>query len=168
MAVKKIELYGSKILRQPSVPVKKISSKIKGSITDLFDTLSDKNGLGLAASQIGLNYRIFVVDLTQLKKKDKFAAINPVIIKKEEEVESEEGCLSFPEIYIRIPRSKIIELEYTNEKGRKECIRADGILSIVIQHEFDHLNGILMIDRIKDEERKKAVELEFKSKNSIV
>ncbi len=149
MAVRKILKYGEETLRQPSKEVHKVSKKITELVQDLLDTMYAKNGVGLAAPQIGENVRVFVIDVsTNNEPLNPIVFINPKIIKKSGAVKSNEGCLSFPEAYTDVKRYKNIMVKATNEHGKSFVLEAkDGsLLARAIQHENDHLDGILFID----------------------
>ena len=149
MAVKKVLKYGEKSLREPSKEVHKISKKIRDLIRDLFDTMYSQNGVGLAAPQIGINYRVFVVDTAVNNEPlNPLVFINPKIIKKSGAVVSQEGCLSFPEAYTDVKRYKNVTVKALDENGKSFILEAkDGsLLARAIQHENDHLDGILFID----------------------
>ncbi len=149
MAVRKILKYGEETLRQPSKEVHKVSKKITELVQDLLDTMYAKNGVGLAAPQIGENVRVFVIDVsTNNEPLNPIVFINPKIIKKSGAVKSNEGCLSFPEAYTDVKRYKNIMVKATNEHGKTFVLEAkDGsLLARAIQHENDHLDGILFID----------------------
>lgn len=161
MSVKNIEIYGSKTLRTKSEPVKKISNRIKNLIKDMYETMASKNGIGLAAPQIGVNLRVIVINVPVEKKNYIMSLINPIIKKKEGAVEFEEGCLSIPDIYINITRPKKIKIEYLDEDGQKKEIEAEDLLARVILHEIDHLNGVLMVDKICDKEKKNEINQTF-------
>ena len=149
MAIKKVLRYGEKSLREPSKEVHKVSRKITDLVNDLFDTMYAQNGVGLAAPQIGVNYRVFVIDVsTGNEPLNPLVFINPKIIKKSGAVISNEGCLSFPEAYTDVRRYKNIMVKATDIHGRSFTLEAkDGcLLARAIQHEFDNLDGILFID----------------------
>ena len=149
MAVKRVLKYGEKTLREPSKEVHKVSKKITDLIQDLLDTMYAQNGVGLAAPQIGVNLRVFVIDVsTNNEPLNPIVFINPKIIKKSGAIESEEGCLSFPEAYSKIKRYKYVMVKALDDKGRPFVLEAhDGsLLARAIQHENDHLNGVLFID----------------------
>ncbi len=149
MAVRKVLVYGEKSLREPSKEVHKVSRKISDLVQDLFDTMYAQNGVGLAAPQIGVNYRVFVIDVsTGDEPLNPIVFINPKIIKKSGSVKSNEGCLSFPEAYTDVKRYKDVTVKATDLNGRSFVLEAkDGtLLARAIQHEFDHLNGVLFID----------------------
>lgn len=149
MAIKKVLHYGEPSLREPSKEVSKVSKKITDLIRDLFDTMYAQNGVGLAAPQIGVNLRVFVIDAsTKEEPMDPMVFINPKIIKKSGVIKSNEGCLSFPEAYTDVVRYKDIMVKATNEHGKTFVMEVKGgnLLARCIQHENDHLNGILFID----------------------
>lgn len=149
MAVKKILTYGTPSLREPSKDVHKISKKIQEIVKDLLDTLYSQNGVGLAAPQIGENYRIFVIDTSSGDEPlNPRVFINPKIIKKSGGFVSNEGCLSFPEVYINVRRYENVTIKAQDSHGRPFLLEAKNgeLLAKAIQHEFDHLNGILFID----------------------
>lgn len=153
MAVKKILPYGDEILRTKSKDVIKISKKIQNLIQDLLDTLYAKNGVGLAAPQIGENLRVFVIDTASGDEPlNPRVFINPKIIKKSGAVNSYEGCLSFPEAYTNVRRYKDVTVKALGMNGRPFVLDAkDGdLLSRAIQHEFDHLEGVLFIDHCRN------------------
>lgn len=149
MAIKKVVKYGTPSLREPSKEVHKVSKKITDLVRDLFDTMYANNGVGLAAPQIGVNLRVFVIDAsTKEEPLEPMVFINPKIIKKEGAVKSNEGCLSFPEAYSDVVRYKNVMVKATNEHGKTFVLEAkDGsLLARAIQHENDHLDGVLFID----------------------
>ena len=149
MAIKKVLKYGEKSLREPSKEVHKVSRKITDLVNDLLDTMYAQNGVGLAAPQIGVNYRVFVIDVsTGNEPLNPMVFINPKIIKKSGAVISNEGCLSFPEAYTDVRRYKNVMVKALDAHGRAFTLEAkDGcLLARAIQHEFDHLDGVLFID----------------------
>lgn len=149
MAIKKVLKYGEKSLREPSKEVHKVSRKITDLVNDLLDTMYAQNGVGLAAPQIGVNYRVFVIDVsTGNEPLNPIVFINPKIIKKSGAIVSNEGCLSFPEAYTDVRRYKNVMVKAMDSHGRNFVLEAkDGcLLARAIQHEFDHLDGILFID----------------------
>lgn len=153
MAVRKILKYGDKILRQKSKDVHKVSKKVQSIIDDMLDTMYAKNGVGLAAPQIGENLRIFVIDTSSgdepLNPK---VFINPKIIKKSGAMDSYEGCLSFPEAYTNVRRYSYVMIKALDRKGKPFVLEAsDDILLVkAIQHENDHLDGILFVDHVRN------------------
>lgn len=149
MAVRKVLVYGEKSLREPSKEVHKVSRKISDLVQDLLDTMYAQNGVGLAAPQIGVNYRVFVIDVSSNDEPlNPMVFINPKIIKKSGSIKSNEGCLSFPEAYTDVKRYRDVTVKAVDLNGRSFVLEAkDGtLLARAIQHEFDHLNGVLFID----------------------
>lgn len=155
MSVKKIIKYGDKALREKSKEVHKISKKIQSLIDDLLDTMYAYNGVGLAAPQLGVLSRVFVIDTSSGNEPlNPIVFINPKIIKKSGAINSYEGCLSFPEAYTDVRRYGDITIKALDRKGRPFVIEAkekdNKLLARAIQHEFDHLDGILFIDHARN------------------
>jgi len=153
MAVLKVITYGNNILRTPSKEVHKISAKIQKLIDDMFDTMYANNGVGLAAPQVGFNYRIFIIDDAGEKEQPRPKVfINPKIIKKSGAVNSLEGCLSFPDVWINVRRCENVIIKAKDIKGRPLTLEASGgtLLARCIQHEYDHLEGNLFIDHTRN------------------
>ena len=153
MTVRKVLKYGTPSLREKSKEVHKISKKIQALIEDLYDTMYATNGVGLAAPQIGENLRVFVIDIgTDPKTMCPITFINPKILKKEGAIVSNEGCLSFPEAYTEVRRYKSVKIKALNEKGKPFVLEVtDGsLLARAIQHEYDHLDGILFVDHCRN------------------
>lgn len=149
MAVKRVLQYGEKSLREPSKEVHKVSKKIQELVQDLLETMYAKNGVGLAAPQIGVNLRVFVIDVSKNDEPlNPMVFINPKIIKKIGATVAQEGCISFPEAYTDVKRYANVMVKALDKHGRPFVLEAkDGeLLSRAIQHENDHLDGILFID----------------------
>lgn len=146
MSVLKIELAGSPILKKESEPVKKITSKLRQLLDDMADTMYKSNGVGLAAPQIGQNIRMVVVDVGD----GLIELINPKILSKEGTCVDTEGCLSVPTMTGEVERAEKIEVEFLNRFGKKKILQANELLARCIQHEIDHLDGILFIDIAKN------------------
>lgn len=149
MSVKRVLQYGEKSLREPSKEVHKVSKKIQELVQDLLDTMYAKNGVGMAAPQIGVNYRVFVVDVSKNNEPlNPIVFINPKIIKKSGSCVAQEGCISFPEAYTDVKRYSDIMVKALDRHGKPFVLEAkDGeLLARAIQHENDHLDGILFID----------------------
>lgn len=153
MAILKVINYGNKILRVPAKEVHKVSSKIQKLIDDMLDTMYDQNGVGLAAPQVGEGYRVFVIDTAVGDEPlNPIVFVNPKIVKKSGAVKSYEGCLSFPEAYTEVRRYANVIVKAKDEKGRPFVMEVkDGtLLCRAIQHEMDHLDGILFIDHVRN------------------
>lgn len=167
MSLLKIKKYPDPVLRKKAVEVREVTSEIKKLIEDMIETMQNNNGIGLAAPQVGVSKRVIVVQTESGPK----GFINPKIVKKTKEKEiMEEGCLSFPGLYLKIKRPKSVEVEAVSldgkkiRLGKKELLSGSPttdryptgvILSRVIQHEIDHLDGILFLDRISFWQRQK-------------
>ena len=146
MAIKNILTEPDQLLRQISKPVEKVGIKEKKLMDDMLDTMYHAKGIGLAAIQIGIPKRIIVMDIGK-EKKEPMYFVNPVIINKDPvKATYEEGCLSVPNQFAEIDRPKKCEVEYLDYNGDKKILKADGLLATCIQHEMDHLEGILFID----------------------
>lgn len=153
MSIRKIVKYGDPLLRQKSKEVSKISKKIQILIEDMLDTMYANNGVGLAAPQVGELLRIFVIDVSNPKEPcNPIVFVNPKIIKKDGAVACNEGCLSFPEVYTDVRRYKNVTVKALDSKGRPFVIEGkDGeLLARALQHEFDHLDGVLFIDHSRN------------------
>jgi len=150
MAKLQIITYPDKILSRPAEPVSDINSEVHKIITDMASTMYDAPGLGLAAVQIGCNKRLLVYDVAQKENKRSLEVmINPKIISSEGTTISEnEGCLSVPDFRSDVKRAAIVLVEGFNQEGKPLRVEAEGLLAVVLQHEIDHLNGTLFIDRI--------------------
>ncbi|MGC8867717.1 MAG: peptide deformylase [Elusimicrobiales bacterium] len=152
MAVRRIVKYGEKLLKTKT---KKIDYSIMKKslpliLKDLYDTLSAVNGIGLSANQIGFDMQLAIINYYDKDKKRNynFVIINPQIVWQQGEVIEDEGCLSFPGLFLKIKRSEKVHVEALNEKGLPVVIKADGLLARALQHEIDHLNGITIYDRL--------------------
>ena len=137
-----LKKYPDKILRIKCSPVEVVDDRIKSILSDMAFTMRVRNGIGLAAPQIGINKQIAVVDIGD----GPINLINPRIIDIDGKGGIEEGCLSLPEVLLKVKRADALRLSTLDETGKNITIDAKGLLSIVIQHEIDHLNGILIID----------------------
>jgi peptide deformylase len=171
LSVRKITLYGNKILRKKAEKIPKVSKKIIKLIEDMFDTTTAYDGIGLAAPQIGISKAVVVIDLSQTEFKEKLVLINPVIKRKYGDlVPFNEGCLSFPKLYADVVRPSTIDLEFTDIKGKKQKFnKINGLIARVAQHEVDHLNGILFIDKIsKSDYNRLKNDLEKIKKQSLL
>jgi len=159
MALREIITLPDKRLRLKSEPVGKITAEIKKLIEDMFETMYDAPGIGLAAIQVAVPKRIVTMDLSKKEgEKNPRVFINPEIIASSEDVSTyEEGCLSIPEIYEDVERPARVTVKYTDLDGKKHEEEADGLFATCIQHEIDHLNGKLFIDRISKLKRDRIV-----------
>ena len=146
---------GEETLREVSSPVPCVDDEIKNLLDEMFITLEKSGGIGLAAPQVGKNIRLFIV---QLEEDAGMVFINPEIIRtSDEQCSMEEGCLSIPKVYEKVVRPKDVTLQYMDINGKRQLIHAGGLLSRVIQHEYDHLNGVLFVDRLEEEVKERAI-----------
>ena len=148
MTIRKILIEPNKLLRQISEVVEKVGLEEKKLMDDMLETMYEAPGIGLAAIQIGVPKRIIVLDISRDEnKKEPRYFVNPIIkIKNEEKSTYEEGCLSVPDQFAEIERPNSCEVEYLDYHGNKQLLKAEGLLATCIQHEIDHLEGILFID----------------------
>lgn len=150
MAVHKIVVVdepGSEVLRQKAEPVKNITNRTRKLIKDMIETMYAADGAGLAAPQIGISKQIVVIDVGE----GPICLVNPEIIEAEGEEIDVEGCLSIPGLRAYVKRSSRVVVNALNEKGRPIRVTGEGLLARALQHEIDHLNGILMTDRMISE-----------------
>ena len=148
MTLRKILIEPNKLLRQVSKPVEKVGNQERLLMDDMLETMYEAPGIGLAAIQIGEPKRIIVMDISRDEsKKEPLYLVNPVIKNKNsKKVAYEEGCLSVPDQFAEIERPNTCDVEYLDYEGKKKLLKADGLLATCIQHEMDHLEGILFID----------------------
>ena len=159
MAVRRIELMGSRVLRQEAVPVQEVDDETRRLARDLFDTMYEAEGVGLAAPQVGISRRVLVVDVPAAESADGarqvHALVNPVVTRSSARTEREsEGCLSIPGIEEAVTRPVRVTVKALSPDGEPVRIDADGLLARVLQHEIDHLDGVLFIDRLSPFKRK--------------
>jgi peptide deformylase len=153
MSTRPILIIPDTRLRQVAEPVASIDQEIGTLVEDMFETMYKAPGIGLAAPQIGVLKRVLVLDVAKRRNEEAssepMAFINPVITWASEEISSyEEGCLSIPDFYESVERPTVIRVAYIDPTGASKEIEADGILATCLQHEIDHLNGVLFIDHI--------------------
>ncbi|MBO7406709.1 MAG: peptide deformylase [Clostridia bacterium] len=155
MAIRRIRTDGEEILRMKCKPVKDVSDSIRSLIGDMFETMYASNGVGLAAPQIGILRRLAVIDDTQ---GNKLAIINPVITSREGEQLATEGCLSLPGYQGEVKRAEKIHVDALDENGEPLSIDAEGFFAVVLQHEIDHLDGILYKDKAETYVKQEAAQ----------
>jgi peptide deformylase len=146
MAVLKIRKYGDPVLRRRAAEITDVTPELHKTIADMVETMYDEAGIGLAAPQVGISLRLMVVGHDE--RREPRALINPVIVDRGGEVTAEEGCLSIPGIFAPVTRSEWVDLEAKDVDGRPVKIHGRGLLARVLQHEMDHLDGVLFIDRL--------------------
>lgn len=150
-----IYVYGAPILTQRTIEVTENTPELQQLIDDMIETMHGASGIGLAAPQIGRSERLFVVDLSPMAEEEGAEEIKPMVFinpeiydESEEDEEYEEGCLSIPDIREYVVRPEGIRMRYLDRNFKKQDVTADGMLARVIQHEFDHLDGVLFLDHI--------------------
>ena len=169
MSIKTILTEPNKILRQVSKSVEKVGQAERQLMDDMLDTMYHANGIGLAAIQIGVPKRIIVMDLSKKEEEKKpMYFVNPVIKNKNQNFSKyEEGCLSVPNQFAEIERPKTCEVEYLDYDGEKKIIKAEGLLATCIQHEMDHLQGILFIDYLSKLKKTMIIKKLSKQKSKL-
>ncbi|MBD1173947.1 peptide deformylase [Pelagibacterales bacterium SAG-MED01] len=170
MTVKSILTEPNPLLRQVSKPVKEVRNEERQLMDDMLETMYAANGIGLAAIQIGIPKRIIVMDLSKDEnKKEPLYFVNPVI-KNKDILKStyEEGCLSVPNQFAEINRPKKCEVEYLDYDGEKKILNAEGLLATCIQHEMDHLEGILFIDYLSKLKKSMIIKKLSKTKSTRI
>ena len=168
MSIRDIITVPNETLKKISEPLEKVGINEKKLINDLFETMYNSKGIGLAAVQVGILKRILVIDVsTKDEKKNPLSFINPTIKKISDKTSIyEEGCLSIPETFIEIERPKICEIEYIDIDGKKRDLKCDGLLSTCIQHEINHLDGKLIIDHLSKLKKDMIIKKISKSKKN--
>jgi len=146
--------YPDKRLRTIAKPVLRVDETIKQQVKDMFETMYDASGIGLAATQVNFHQRIIVVDVSD-QCNEPICLINPEVIEKSGEIEWEEGCLSVPDYYENVIRANDIKVQALNQHGETFELKASEMLSVCIQHEIDHLDGILFVDHLSKLKQKR-------------
>ncbi len=164
MPVLEVLTFPDERLRTKAKPVETIDSEIKTLVKNMFETMKDEKGIGLAATQVNVHKRVVVMDVSE-EQDSPYVFINPEILEKEGSTISEEGCLSVPNNYAKVDRAEKVKVKALNEHGESFEIEAEGLLAICIQHELDHLEGKLFVDYLSPLKRnriKKKLEKEAK------
>jgi peptide deformylase len=145
-----LQFLGARVLRQPAKRIAKVDQSIRNLVREMLQTMYSENGIGLAAPQVGLNKQLLVIDCEPDEPTtEPMVLINPEIISYGQELcKIEEGCLSVPGVYLDVIRPEAIIVAFKDENGRPQKISASGLLSRCIQHEMDHLNGVMFVDRV--------------------
>jgi peptide deformylase len=152
MAILNILEFPDPRLRTKALPVAKVDGVIRKLIDDMFQTMYDAPGIGLAASQVNVHQRVLVIDISEERNKP-LALINPEIIARDGQEQTEEGCLSVPGIFEKVNRAKHIKVRALDRNGITFEMEADGLLAVCIQHEMDHLDGKLFVDYLSELKR---------------
>ncbi|WP_321300557.1 peptide deformylase [uncultured Sphaerochaeta sp.] len=153
-----LDIYtlGEEVLQEKCQKVTKFDNALKILVDAMFDTMDEADGVGLAAPQVGVNQRLFVIHIRGAEKR---AYINPQIIETSIETDTdEEGCLSIPGVWHDVQRPARVTVQAQDVEGKVFQVKAEGLLARALQHENDHLNGVLFIDRLNDDEREKMVQ----------
>ena len=169
MTIKAILTEPNKILRQVSKPVERVGKEEQNLMDDMIETMYKANGIGLAAIQIGVPKRIIVMDISKNdEKKNPMFFVNPIIKNKNSNLARyEEGCLSVPDQFAEIDRPDSCEVEYLDYNGEKKFLKTSGLLATCIQHEMDHLEGILFIDYLSKLKKSMIIKKLSKQKNKV-
>ncbi len=171
MAARPVVTYGSPPLKQRAREIEKIDDAVRKLADEMFETLDASRGIGLAAPQIGVSLRLIVLSIPlEDETRWKCAIVNPELVAKKGKAASEEGCLSIPGIYEEISRAAEVEVRGLNLDGEEITVEGTGLLARALQHEIDHLEGVLIVDRLSSAKRhvlqKKLRELEETTRES--
>lgn len=147
-------------MRKKAKSVENVDGKLIETADSMFDIMYKNNGIGLAAPQIGLSKRLLVLDIRE-EGQPNYVMINPRITRREGSADAEEGCLSVPDVFGEVNRAERIEVTYVSREGEEHTMEAEGLLARAIQHEIDHLNGVLFIDRLAKSNRR-AIEQQLR------
>jgi peptide deformylase len=160
MSILPITIYGDKILKDKTKPVNDIDSNMIKIIKNMFATMHNANGIGLAANQVGIDRSLFVIDLSDVEGYEKLkpvVMINPrIVLLSDEKVPMEEGCLSVPSLRAEVIRPKMVKINFYDTDMKEQSVEADELYARVIQHEYDHLFGKFFTDRLSDELKKRV------------
>jgi len=144
-----ILLWPHPVLKQQAAPIARVDDAVRALIDDLFETMYGAEGVGLAANQVGVPQRVLVLDTTSRQPELRpLAMVNPVIVSAEGETVYAEGCLSLPGEVEDVERAAVVTVRYLDEQGHAQTLRCEGLLSIAVQHELDHLDGIVFVDHV--------------------
>ena len=159
MTIRPIVKLPDPVLKQMSQPVERVDDELRALVGDMLQTMYDAPGIGLAAVQIGIPRRLLVIDLAKEDQpKDPKAFINPEIVWSSDETSVyEEGCLSIPDVFYDVERPAEVKVKYVDEQGRQQEMHCSGLMATCIQHEIDHLNGVLFIDHLSRLKRSMVV-----------
>ncbi|MBG6245999.1 peptide deformylase [Candidatus Symbiopectobacterium sp. 'North America'] len=154
MSVLQVLHFPDERLRTIAKPVAEVNAEIQRIVDDMFDTMYEKEGIGLAASQVDVHQRIIVIDVSE-ERDQRLVLINPELLEKDDDTGIEEGCLSIPETRALVPRAERVKVKALDREGNPFELEADGLLAICIQHEMDHLVGKLFIDYLSPLKRQR-------------
>jgi len=166
MSILEIRTYPDEILKRPSAPVAEVTDDVRRLIIEMAETMYANDGVGLAAPQVGVSSRIIVIDVggaeERGKKESLIALVNPEITAHDGTCTREEGCLSLPELRAEVKRHQRVEVSALDREGRPLEIAGEDLLAVALQHEIDHLNGTLFIDRLSRLKRERLTRLYFR------
>jgi peptide deformylase len=145
--------YPGPVLRKQAASIKNVDAEVVKTADEMFSIMYENNGIGLAGPQIGCARRLLVIDIRE-DGQPVYVMINPRLTTREGAAEGEEGCLSLPNIFGEVKRAECVEVIYVDRDGEEQTLAAEGMLARVIQHEIDHLNGVLFIDRLEKSQRR--------------
>ncbi len=147
-----LHFLGDRVLRQPAKRVAKVDEEIRKLAREMLQTMYSRDGIGLAAPQVGINKQIIVIDLEPDNAANPpLVLINPSIKQLSRDISvDQEGCLSIPGVYMDVKRPEVVEISYKDENGRPKTLKANDLLGRCIQHEIDHLNGVVFVDRVEN------------------
>lgn len=156
--MKKLQLvkYPNSILKSQASPIGEVKEDLKDLVDEMFEVMYEAEGVGLAAPQVGLSKRIVVIDPTE-GRDEGLIMFDPQVIRKKGEEVAEEGCLSLPGVKADVKRAYEVEVRYKDLKGEEKILMAQGLLARIIQHEMDHLEGILFIDKLSEAKRQQIM-----------
>ncbi len=158
MAVRDIVLYPNDVLSTPAKDVDKVDDDVQQLVQDLADTMYDAPGVGLAAPQIGVLKRVTVIDISKPDEENNLLVlINPQIVERSGKITWEEGCLSFPGLYEKIDRARQVKVRALNVEGEVFEVEGEELLAVAMQHEIDHLDGVLFTDRMSQLKKRRAM-----------
>jgi len=157
MAAHEIRVFGDPVLKMTTAPVTDIDGALVNLVDAMYTTMYEAPGVGLAAPQVGVRKRFFVYDVHE--DAGPSVIFNPEIVDSGGEVVYEEGCLSFPGLYFEIVRAKVVVVQGIDIDGNEVVVEADDLMGRVFQHELDHLDGVLMLDRLEGRQRKRALRM---------
>ncbi|MBX5197033.1 peptide deformylase [Rhizobium sp. NZLR10] len=159
MTIKPLIILPDPVLRQISKPIERVDAYLQRLADDMLETMYDAPGIGLAAVQIGVPRRMLVIDIAREgEDKQPQVFINPEIVTSSDERSVyEEGCLSIPDYYAEVERPAVVSVKYLDRNGKEQTVEADGLLATCLQHEIDHLNGVLFIDYISRLKREMVI-----------
>ena len=148
MAILPIVIFPDPVLSQKALEIEEVGGEIKKLMADMLETMYSEPGIGLAAPQVGVSRRVIVVDIGKEGERSPIFLANPEIIERDGEITFEEGCLSLPDFNLEVTRSNFVRVRGINESGEEVVHDAEGLLAVVFQHEIDHLDGILLVDKV--------------------